>query len=447
MLDLNALFDQLFPICRSITGEGIRQSMYLLQHVMPLQIHAVPSGSKVFDWEVPPEWQLHRATLTAPDGTVILDTASSNLHVLNFSAPFSGELSLDELQPHLYSIPELPSAIPYVTSYYQRRWGLCLSHEQRQALEPGRYKVHIDTEIRPGALNYATAFLAGESRETILLTSYLCHPSLANNELSGPLALVQLYHLLAALPQRRYSYQFLLIPETIGSITYLATAGQDLAPHLVAGMVLTCLGGPKQRLSLKMSRRDWIGQPSVIDQFARHLAMLDSDDFSVRDFTPCSGSDERQFCSPHINWPMLQAARTVYGDYAGYHNSLDTKAFMSIAQVEESAQRLCQFWQLFELHDCYVRSTVAGGEPQLGKRGLYPTTNGPMTNQLSRDGSKDGRYVLNLLLQLLSLADGQFTLLDIAQKLAAPLLDLLPIVLELQREGLIVLSTEPFGAS
>jgi|JI7StandDraft_1071085.scaffolds.fasta_scaffold00562_20 aminopeptidase-like protein len=442
MLDLNALFDQLFPICRSITGAGIRQSMHMLQQVMPLQIHAVPSGRKVFDWEVPPEWQLHRATLTAPDGTVILDTDSSNLHVLNFSTPFIGELSLEELQPHLYSIPELPTAIPYVTSYYQRRWGLCLSHEQRQALTPGRYNVQIDTEIRAGVLNYATAFLPGDSGETILITSYLCHPSLANNELSGPLALAQLYHLLAELPQRRYSYQFLLIPETIGSITYLATEGKDLAPNLVAGMVLTCLGGPNQTLSLKMSRRDWIGQPSAIDRFARQLAMLDAEHFSVRDFTPCSGSDERQFCSPHINWPMLQAARTVYGDYAGYHNSLDDKAFMSIAQVEQSAQRLCQFWQLFELQDCYVRCTVDGGEPQLGKRGLYPTTNGPMTNQLSRDGRKDGRYVLNLLLQLLSLADGQFTLAAIAQKLAAPLLDLLPIVLELKREGLIELSVE-----
>jgi aminopeptidase-like protein len=441
-VDIDLLFDRLFPICRSITGAGIRQSLQILQEVLPLEIKSVPTGTSVFDWHVPPEWCLHRATLTGPDGTVLLDTAISNLHVLNFSIPFQGELTLEELQPHLYSIPQQPDAIPYVTSYYQRRWGLCLTDRQRQSLLPGRYQVHIDTEIRDGVLNYATCKLEGDSKETILITSYLCHPSLANNELSGPLALAKLYEKLAALPSRRYSYLFLLIPETIGSITFLATEGRALAPLLKGGVVLTCLGGPKSQVSFKVSRQDWTDKPSALDLFVRQLAERDPAHFAVRNFTPTSGSDERQFCSPQINWPMIQAARTVYGDYDGYHNSLDDKAFMSVAAVEQSADSLLQMLRLFEIIDLYPNSTLEGGEPQLGKRGLYPTTNGPMTNKFSNDDAKDGRFLLNLLLNFLSLADGYSSVGAIADKLAVSLTDLLPVIDQLKHNGLINLSSE-----
>lgn len=439
-IDIDALFDRLFPICRSITGEGIRQSLQILQQVLPLEIKSVPTGTQVFDWHVPPEWRLHRATLTGPDGTVLLDTSWNNLHVLNFSIPFQGELTLEELQPHLYSIPRLPDAIPYVTSYYQRRWGLCLTERQRQSLMPGKYQVHIDTEIRDGVLNYATCTLAGDSQETILITSYLCHPSLANNELSGPLALVKLYEKLAALPNRRYSYQFLIIPETIGSITFLATEGRDLAPLIKGGVVLTCLGGPKEEVSFKVSRQDWIGQASPLDRFVRQLARLDPKHFAVREFTPTNGSDERQFCSPQINWPVIQAARTLYGYYDGYHNSLDDKAFMSVASVERSAESLLQMLRLFEICDLHPCGVLAGGEPQLGKRGLYPTTNGPMTNKFSNDDAKDGRFVLNLLLNFLSLADGRSNVSAIADKLAVSLTDLLPVIDQLKHNGLIKMS-------
>ena len=437
LTDLDILFDELFPICRSITGPGIRSSYDILSRHLPLEITEVPSGTKVFDWSVPPEWSLKRATLTDPEGSVILDTDVSNLHVLNFSIPFEGEVELDALQAHLHSIPEMSDAVPYVTSYYQPRWGLCLSHRQRLSLQPGVYKVSIDTEIRDGSLAYAQCELPGETDEVVLITSYLCHPSLANNELSGPLGLVRIFELLKAMPARRYTYRFLLIPETIGSIAFLATEGQDLARRIVGGMVLTCLGGPSSAVSFKLSRQDWTGAPSRMDCLAREVAALDGESYDMRPFTPTGGSDERQFCSPGVNWPVLQAARTIYGEYSEYHTSLDNKALMTIEAVERSAMAVFQFLQLHEVCDLFPSSVIKGGEPQLGKRNLYPTMNGPMSNTMSNDSMKDGRYLLDLLLNLLSLADGQQTIVDIARKIDCPLMDLLPILQTLVEEKLV----------
>lgn len=437
LTDLDILFDELFPICRSITGPGIRSSYDILSRHLPLEITEVPSGTKVFDWSVPPEWSLKRATLTDPEGSVILDTDVSNLHVLNFSIPFEGEVELDALQAHLHSIPEMSDAVPYVTSYYQPRWGLCLSHRQRLSLQPGVYKVSIDTEIRDGSLAYAQCELPGETDEVVLITSYLCHPSLANNELSGPLGLVRIFELLKAMPARRYTYRFLLIPETIGSIAFLATEGQDLARRIVGGMVLTCLGGPSSTVSFKLSRQDWTGAPSRMDCLAREVAALDGESYDMRPFTPTGGSDERQFCSPGVNWPVLQAARTIYGEYSEYHTSLDNKALMTIEAVERSAMAVFQFLQLHEVCDLFPSSVIEGGEPQLGKRNLYPTMNGPMSNAMSNDSMKDGRYLLDLLLNLLSLADGQQTIVDIARKIDCPLMDLLPILQTLVEEKLV----------
>ncbi|MGR3641433.1 DUF4910 domain-containing protein [Alterinioella nitratireducens] len=437
LTDLEPLFDELFPICRSITGPGIRSSFDILKRSLPLQVVEVPTGTKVFDWTVPPEWSLTRATLPDPDGEVILDTDDSNLHVLNFSIPFEGEVELDALQAHIHSIPEIDDAVPYVTSYYQRRWGFCMAHRQRLALKQGTYKVSIDTTIREGSLAYAKCDLPGETEDVVLITSYLCHPSLANNELSGPLGLVRLYERLKAMPKRRYTYRFLLIPETIGSITFLANEGKDLEDRIVGGIVLTCLGGSNTKVSFKASRQDWVGTPSRMDRLAREVALLDADTFAMRPFTPTGGSDERQFCSPGVNWPMMQAARTIYGEYEEYHTSRDTKALMTIEAVEKSADALFRFLQLHEVSDLFLQSTIEGGEPQLGKRDLYPTINGPMSNTMSNDATKDGRYLLELLLNMLSLADGSRTLVDIARKIEAPLLDLLPILQSLDEKGLL----------
>lgn len=442
MTDLDALYDELFPICRSITGPGIRSSFEILKRHLPLEITEIASGTKVYDWTVPPEWSLNRATLTDPNGTVILDTDDSNLHVLNFSVPFEGEVELDALQAHLHSIPELSDAVPYVTSYYQRRWGLCMSHRQRLSLEPGMYKVSIDTTIQDGSLAYAQCELPGETDEIVLITSYLCHPSLANNELSGPLGLVRLFELLKAMPSRRYTYRFLLIPETIGSISFLSTEGGDLDDRIVGGLVLTCLGGPSSTVSFKLSRQDWTGSPSKMDRLAHEIASFDRESYEIRPFTPAGGSDERQFCSPGVNWPILQAARTIYGEYNEYHTSLDNKELMTLDAVEKSASAVFGFLQLHELCDLFPVSVIEGGEPQLGRRDLYPTMNGPMSNKMSNDSTKDGRYLLELLLNILSLADGQRTIIDIAHKIDAPLMDLLPIMQTVVDKQLVRLNKE-----
>ena len=439
--DLEAVFDELFPICRSITGKGIRDSLTILKKHIPLEIKSVATGTRVFDWTVPQEWELKRATLKDPNGEIILDTEDTNLHVLNFSEPFSGEVHLEELEEHLYSIPDLPNAIPYVTSYYSERWGLCMTQKQRETLQDGKYRVDIETEKKDGFLNYGICYLEGQSDETILITSYLCHPSLANNELSGPIALLGLYKKLEALKSRRYSYCFVLLPETIGSITFLAKERENLEAKLKAGIVLTCLGGKNTAVSFKLSRHDWLDKPCQIDFVARRIAASDPSEYRIRDFTPTGGSDERQFCSPGINWPVIQAAKTIYGEYKEYHTSLDSKELMSIETLKHSVEQIFKFLQVFEMADKSVVSKVKGCEPQLGRRDLYPSVNGPMTNKMSNDGTTDKRYVLNNLLNVLSLSDGSFTILDMSEKLGIPCLDLFPIISTLVEKEIVTLET------
>ncbi len=423
---IDSIFDELFPICRSIAGPGIRESFSILQKYMPLDIKAIATGVRLFDWTAPKEWQLHRATLHGPDKKIILDTEISNLHILNFSVPFKGVVDLNELQNHLYSIPNLPDAIPYVTSYYAPNWGFCIADNQRKKLLPGKYEVEIKTEIQDGYLNYATCDLPGDSAQTILISSYLCHPSLANNELSGPLAMLLIYQKLRQLERRRYSYKFLLAPETIGSIAFLAMEGSKLRDQLLGGMVLTCLGGPESKISFKLSRSDWVGAPTVMDRFARSMARLDSENFSLREFDPTEGSDERQFCSPIVDWPVIQAAKTVYGCYPQYHNSLDDKEFMSIRSVQSSAECLFAFLKILECGDLKLTNQLQGGEPQLGRRGLYPNINGPRTDDFSNDTVYDGRRLLNAILNILSLSDGRHTLIEIADKLNISPIELIP---------------------
>ena len=248
---LDELFDRLWPICRSITGPGINRSLEIMQDYIPLTIKAIPTGTEVFDWTVPQEWELDRATLKTEDGELILDTNTSNIHVLNFSDSFSGVVSYDELEKHLYSDPAFPEAVPYVSSYYVQRWGLCISDKQKKSLRSDvNYLVDIKTKKFDGFLRYGEYLLEGETAETILLTSYLCHPSLANNELSGPLALASIYSKLASLKNRKFSYRFVIVPETIGSISFLANSSPKDLAEVVAGVVLTCLGGPSKRFPL-----------------------------------------------------------------------------------------------------------------------------------------------------------------------------------------------------
>lgn len=435
---MDSLFDRLWPICRSITGPGICQSLEIMQDYIPITIKEVPTGTEVFDWIVPQEWVLERATLKTEAGDVILDTDISNIHVLNFSEPFSGVVTYQELEEHLYSDPSFPEAVPYVTSYYVPRWGLCISEKQRRSLRKDiNYIVDITTKKFDGCLRYGEYFLQGDTSETILLTSYLCHPSLANNELSGPLALAAIYNKLKNLKNRKFSYRFVIVPETIGSISFLAKSLPKDLSNIVAGIVLTCLGGPSEKVSFKHSRKHWIGQDSVIDSVVEQVCDKDEALYERRGFSPTGGSDERQFCSPAINLPVVQAARTVYGQYDEYHTNLDDKEFMRISSVLDSVEKIYIFLKIFELESSHLRTTIKGGEPMLGKRDLYPTVNSSLTRKMSNDGKFDSREQLNLMLNVISLIDGKHRLSDIATKLDVPLSKVVHIIEELVEKEVI----------
>jgi aminopeptidase-like protein len=427
---LNDMFDRLFPLPRSITGYGTEKSIEIIAERVPFSYHYIPSGTKVFDWVVPKEWRCAEAKLKDPDGNIIADIKNSNLHVVNYSVPVDCSIDLDELAPHIYSLPSLPSAIPYVTSYYKPGWGFCVPHEVRTALKPGKYHAFIDSSFTDGRVTVADALLEGDTSDEILLTSYICHPSLANNELSGPLVLAGLYLRLLEWKRRRYSYRFVLNPETIGSLCYLYLNGGRLMKNVISGMVLTCLGGPAERLSYKLSR----GGDSPIDRLAMRLNRDGRMD--IRNFDPRGGSDERQYCSPGFNLPIGQMARTVYGEYPGYHNSLDDKKFMTIDSLVSSVDNLEDFLREADGSGYYL-NLFPYGEPQLGRRGIYPNVNATATWNDSGDEIFDSRTFLNNALMILNYSDGHYDMLDIAEKCSCPVGQLKSVADVLEDKGLI----------
>lgn len=427
---LNKVFDDLFPICRSITGPGIEQSIEYLQRYLPLKLEKVATGTKVFDWDVPKEWHFKRARLWGPSDELICDSEVNNLHVVNYSEPVDKILSLEELEPYIHSIEKLPDAIPYVTSYYNRTWGFCLSHKQRKNLKKGDYRVLIESSFKDGGVPFAHCSLSGESEKEVLLTSYLCHPSMANNELSGPLTLLGLYLRISNWRKRRFSYRFLLNPETIGSLCFIHSYESHLRENLYYGLILTCTGGPKSELRYKASKRE----ENLLNELVRYKS--EASNWRYQPFTPLSGSDERQYCSPGFNFPMGQVSRTPYGQYDGYHNSLDSKEFMNLEQVMKTID---------ELEILLYEAEIAGnpvnlkpfGEPQLGKRGLYPNMNSPKTKGKSSDGKLDGRVELNAILTILSCADGSHSSIGIAKKLNLSIGEIRQVLEKLENNGLI----------
>jgi len=432
--DLERLFDELFPILRSITGEGYRQSLALIEQYIPFQRHYFQSGSKVFDWNVPPEWKIRSARLTAPDGSVIADIEQSNLSVLNYSAPVDERISLQKLQEHLYSLPTLPDAVPYVTSYYSRRWGFCLRDRVRRTLPEGDYHAKIDSDFVDGGVCIGEAVLEGETTQEILLTSYLCHPSLANNELSGPLTLVGLYDRLSRWPRRRFTYRFVINPETIGALCFLSIREAHLRKNLIGGLVLTCLGGPQKTLSFKKSR---VGD-SVLDKLVDHLSSRTDREHRVerRRFTPVGGSDERQYCAPGFNLPVLQVGRTLYGEYDGYHNSLDNKEFMRMDSILDSVDRLEKFLSEAEIAAPY-KNLQPFGEPHLGSRNLYPSES--WTPNYDQRKERSIRENLPLILHLLSFCDGSRPTIDLCTQEGLNIEDLIQPISILEQQGLLSL--------
>lgn len=429
---LDNLFDELFPIMRSITGPGIEKSIDIFKRYMPLKTTKIATGTKVFDWTVPQEWHFEEAKLIAPNGDIVCDAKQNNLHVVNYSEPINKEFSLKELQPHLYSIPELPEAIPYVTSYYKKSWGFCISHNQRKKLKEGTYRAIIKTKFIDGGVPFAQCKLEGDSKKEILLTSYLCHPSMANNELSGPLSLLALYRRIKRWKKRRFTYRFLLNPETIGSLCFLYKHGKELKENLKSGLVLTCLGGTSNHLKYKSSRQ----KDSLINKTIGYNKLKTLLPVKIVPFSPLDGSDERQYCSAGFNLPMGQISRTTYGSYKGYHNSLDNKEFMGIKSIIESIESIESILKYVEICGNPVNLSPFG-EPQLGKRGLYPNINSNKTRNFSTDEFVDGRTQLNRILYILNMSDGETSLIEIAKKANCSVDDLIPIINRLESMNLI----------
>ena len=394
MTSFHDFLRRLFPICRSITGDGVRQTLRILQEELPnLRTFEVPSGSKVFDWTVPDEWNIAGARLTGPSGEVIADFADSNLHVMGYSEPVDCTISLDDLQNHLHSLPEMPKAIPYVTSYYARRWGFCITHEQRQKLAPGMYRAVIDSTLAPGHLTYGELVIPGQCEKEIFLSTYICHPSMANNELSGPVVATALAQWVAQRP-RRYTYRFAFVPETIGSITYLSRNYEALRRTVAAGFNLTCMGDERAYSYLPSRRGD-----TLADRAALHVLRHFAPDFKSYTFLNRE-SDERQYCSPGIDLPLCSVMRSKYHAYPEYHTSLDDCSLVTQKGLEGSVNIMTRILEALEENVTYEPRVLC--EPQLGKRGLYPTlsTKSSCTEQV------------DLMMDLLAYADGNTSLLE-----------------------------------
>lgn len=426
--EMHALMAELFPICRSITGNGVRETLRVIRGHIPLTIFEVSSGTKVFDWTVPQEWNITDAYVQDESGKKVVDFQKSNLHVVGYSVPVNKTVSLGELQEHLYSLEDQPDAIPYVTSYYKERWGFCIQHSLRQKLSQGRYRVVIDSELKNGHLTYGELIIPGDTDEEVFLSTYVCHPSMANNELSGPVVTTMLAKWISAKP-RRYTYRIIFIPETIGSITYLSRHLSLMKEKVIAGYNITCVGDDRA-YSYLPSRHG----ATLADKAALNVLTFKHPNFIRYSFLE-RGSDERQYCSPGIDLPVASVMRSKYREYPEYHTSLDNLDFVTPAGLQGGFSVLRDCIELLERNRVYQATCL--GEPQLGRRGLFPTV-----------GTKDTHRMVADLINFLAYADGTHDLMDICNILRVPAWRLYPVVDSLLTEGLILdqeLSAAPYA--
>ncbi|MBX3326103.1 MAG: DUF4910 domain-containing protein [Nitrospira sp.] len=395
------LIKELYPICRSITGEGVRETLRIIQKRIPLERYEVPSGTKVFDWTVPLEWNVSDAYVMDRAGKRVIDFQSHNLHLMSYSAPVRRKMSLEELRPHLFSLPAHPEWIPYRTSYYKENWGFCIRHADFEQLSDEEYEVVIDSTLQAGSLTYGESYLPGEVSDEVLVSCHVCHPSLCNDNLSGISVAVRLAETMAA-RSRRYSYRFLFIPGTIGSITWLAQ-NEQVVPRIRHGLVITGVGDAGS-VTYKKSRQD----NAEIDRAMAHVLRHSGKAHTIIDFFPY-GYDERQYCSPGFNLPVGCFMRTPHGQYPEYHSSADDMDLIRSESLAQSYVHCLEVFELLEGNRVYLNQSPKC-EPQLGRRGLYRAVAGQQENQ-SRELA---------LLWVLNMSDGQHALLDIADRADLP---------------------------
>jgi aminopeptidase-like protein len=385
----------LFPICRSITGPGVRKTLGYIKNILPeLKIKEVRSGTKVFDWVIPNEWFIQNAYIKDKSGNTIIDFKDNNLHVMGYSAPITGWFSLEELDKNLHSLPNQPNAIPYITSYYKENWGFCITHNQRKNLKAGKYEVVIDSELRPGVLNYGELILPGEEKDEIFISTYVCHPSMANNELSGPVVATALARWINNQIDRRYTYRFIFIPETIGAINYLSSHHKELKKNVITGFNLTCVGDDR-----KYSFMPSINGNTLADKLALYVFKSNEISFDHYNFLD-RGSDERQYCWPGIDLPIVSIMRSKYGTYPEYHTSDDNLSLISPGGLLGSLELHMECIKVLEINYIYESTSIC--EPNLGRRGLRPVTSTLLKKEFS----------INLV-DFLIYCDGSKSVLDI----------------------------------
>ena len=418
--DIHNFAKELWPLNRSITGEGVRQTLECIRfHLQALQIRSVPSGTAVFDWTIPKEWKVNDAYIVTPTGEKICEFSENNLHLLGYSIPFNGKVSLVQLKEHLYTLPEQPNAIPYITSYYKGRWGFCLSQDQFNQLEDGEYYVKIDTEHFDGVLNFAELVIPGRSSKEVFLSTYICHPSMANNELSGPAVVTFIAKWLSEISELNYTYRIIFIPETIGSITYLSLHSDEMKQRTFSGFNVSCVGDDRAYSYLPSRNGN-----TLSDHIAKHILKHTDPNFKTYSWLD-RGSDERQYCAPGIDLPIASIMRTKYGEYPEYHTSLDDLENVVTPQgLDGGYWAIRRAIEAIERNKKYKVTVLC--EPQMGKRALYPTLS-----------SKNSGEEVRLMMDFISLCDGNSSLLGIAEKLSIPVWKLYDLADKLESHCLI----------
>ena len=424
---IHHLAKKLWPINRSITGSGVRKSLKILKDICPsLAIIEIPSGKKVFDWTIPEEWNVQEAWVKGPKNKKVINFSDNNLHLVGYSHSINTSMNLKELKKHLYSLPHQPNAIPYVTSYYKKRWGFCISENQKKKMQSGKYKIFINSKFTKGSLTYGEIIIPGDTKKEIFLSTNICHPSMANNELSGPTVTIYLAKWIQSLIKRKFTYRIIFIPETVGSIAYLNKNYKKMKKNIFAGFNVVCVGDNKNYSYLPSRNGD-----TISDQIAKHVLNWTDKKYKTYNWSQ-RGSDERQYCSPGIDLPIASIMRSKYGEFPEYHTSLDNLTnVVTPTGLQGGYNVIKRAIEIFE-QDCFPKTTNLC-EPQLSKRNLYPSLS-------IKNSANNTRLMMNVI----SYSDGKTSLLNIAKKLNVSIWSLYPAVKILLKNKLITTKDKPF---